>query len=223
MEIEISKPEGPALWAVTGNIGAGKSVVARMLAEKRNAALVDADEEAHRVYAQNAALRRALAEEFGRVVLIGGEDSPDGTDVDREVLGRLVFGEENRSALARLDAIVRPVLLGRFLELFQNRGSRGRGTGRLIRIPDLGCRLRCRRIGYRKCVILERSVVRGRGKISARYRKRRSANLRKRRHLQNLGACLLREDMGIGVVRSRGYVTAVNGCGNAVNRHSDIV
>ncbi|MBP5350829.1 MAG: dephospho-CoA kinase [Fibrobacterales bacterium] len=124
MEIEISKPEGPALWAVTGNIGAGKSVVARMLAERRNAALVDADEEAHRVYAQNAALRRALAEEFGRVVLIGGEDSPDGTDVDREVLGRLVFGEENRSALARLDAIVRPVLLGRFLELFQNRGSR---------------------------------------------------------------------------------------------------
>ena len=121
----------PKIWAVTGNIGAGKSTVARMLAELRHARMIDADVEAHRLYAQDAGLRRELARAFGPLVLVGATEENDcGVDVDREVLGKIVFG--NPADLARLNAIVRPRLIGHFMETLQDLEGEAVFEGALI-------------------------------------------------------------------------------------------
>ena len=84
---------------LTGGIGAGKSTVARLLAE-RGAVLLDADVAAREVVAAGSAGLAAVAAEFGAGVL-----AADGT-LDRPALARIVFGDEDRRAA--LNAIVHP-------------------------------------------------------------------------------------------------------------------
>lgn len=83
---------------LTGNIGAGKSTVARLLA-RQGAVVIDADELASEVLAQ-ADTVGAIREAFG-----GGVVDADGR-VDRTALARHVFQDE--AALRRLEAIVHP-------------------------------------------------------------------------------------------------------------------
>jgi len=82
---------------LTGNIGAGKSTVARLLA-KRGAAVIDADELASEVLAQPDTVR-AIREAFGPDVVDDGR-------VDRAALARRVFADA--AARRRLEAIVHP-------------------------------------------------------------------------------------------------------------------
>jgi len=86
---------------LTGGIGSGKSEVARRFAA-RGARLIDADAIAREVV-------RAGTPGFERVVEAFGADvvGPDG-ELDREALGRLVFGDED--ARGRLNAIVHPLV-----------------------------------------------------------------------------------------------------------------
>jgi dephospho-CoA kinase len=84
---------------LTGGIGAGKSTVARLLAE-RGAIVLDADLAAREVVAAGSDGLAAVAAEFGDGVL-----AADGT-LDRPALARVVFGDEDRRAA--LNAIVHP-------------------------------------------------------------------------------------------------------------------
>ncbi len=93
---------------LTGGIGAGKSTVARLLAD-RGAVVVDADVLAREVVAPGTPGHAAVLAEFGDQVLAG-----DGS-LDRAGLGRLVFADP--AARERLNAIVHPLVAQRFAEL----------------------------------------------------------------------------------------------------------
>jgi len=82
---------------LTGNIGSGKSTVARLLAQ-RGAAVIDADELASEVLTQPETVR-TIGEAFGPDVVDDGR-------VDRAALARRVFRDE--AARRRLEAIVHP-------------------------------------------------------------------------------------------------------------------
>jgi dephospho-CoA kinase len=86
---------------LTGGIGSGKSVVARLLVE-RGAVLVDSDALAREVVEPGTPGLAAVVAEFGDGVL-----TPDGS-LDRDRLGEIVFGDD--AARARLNAIVHPLV-----------------------------------------------------------------------------------------------------------------
>ncbi|MGH2461582.1 MAG: dephospho-CoA kinase, partial [Chloroflexota bacterium] len=86
------------IW-LTGNIGCGKSIVARTLAEL-GADVIDADQVAHQVMAPPGPVYDAIVREFGASVV-----APDGS-LDRRALGRIVFADP--AALRLLDSLVHP-------------------------------------------------------------------------------------------------------------------
>ncbi len=86
------------LIGLTGGAGSGKSTVAAMFGEL-GAAIVDADEATHAVYAPGTDGFDAVIDEFG------AEYVRDGV-IDRGKLGTFVF--EHPDALRRLNAIVHP-------------------------------------------------------------------------------------------------------------------
>ncbi|MFH1571702.1 MAG: dephospho-CoA kinase [Gemmatimonadota bacterium] len=88
------------LVGITGGIGAGKSTLARLLAE-RGATVVDADRVGHEIV-ERPAVRAQLRAAFGSGIL----DS-DG-HLNRRELGRRAFADAD--SLRRLNAIVRPHL-----------------------------------------------------------------------------------------------------------------
>lgn len=93
---------------LTGGIGAGKSSVSRLLAE-RGALVVDSDALAREVVEPGTPGLDAVVAEFGPEILtsVGG--------LDRPRLGRLVFADT--SARRRLEAIVHPLVRARAAEL----------------------------------------------------------------------------------------------------------
>jgi dephospho-CoA kinase len=93
---------------LTGGIGSGKSSVARLLAA-RGAVVIDADAISREVVAVGTPGLAAVLAEFG-----DGVRGPDG-GLDRPALGRIVFAD--RGALARLNAIVHPLVAARRADL----------------------------------------------------------------------------------------------------------
>jgi dephospho-CoA kinase len=87
---------------LTGNIGTGKSTVARMLSEL-GAEVIDADKVAHEMMRAGTSVHAEIVEAFGREVL-----SPDG-EIDRQRVGALVFADP--IALARLEALTHPATI----------------------------------------------------------------------------------------------------------------
>jgi dephospho-CoA kinase len=96
------KNRRPLLIGITGNIGTGKSTVAKMLVELGVHA-IDADQVAHEVMHKGTRVHKAIVEAFGPEVL-----ASDG-EIDRQRLGAIVFSDP--TALARLEAIVHPATL----------------------------------------------------------------------------------------------------------------
>ncbi len=84
---------------LTGNIGSGKSSVARML-KQMGAKVIDTDQVAREVVAPGTRGLKRIIEQFGPEML-----NPDGT-LNRSRMAQLVFS--NPGALARLNAIVHP-------------------------------------------------------------------------------------------------------------------
>lgn len=95
------------LIGIIGRIGAGKSTVARLLAE-HGARVIDADRIAHEVL-HGADVRQLLVERFGPE-LITRSQPLNAADIDRKALAGIVFGPTavHRKALADLEAIVHP-------------------------------------------------------------------------------------------------------------------
>jgi dephospho-CoA kinase len=93
---------------LTGGIGAGKSEVARRLAEL-GARVIDADRLAREVVAPGTEGLAEVVSEFGPEIL-----GPDGA-LDRPAMGRRVFGDAD--ARHRLEAIIHPRVRARTAEL----------------------------------------------------------------------------------------------------------
>ena len=94
---------------LTGGIGAGKSTVARRLAE-HGATIVDADALAREVLAPGTEGLAAVTERFGADVL-----RPDGS-LDRAALARVAFADDD--SRRALEAITHPRIADRTAELF---------------------------------------------------------------------------------------------------------
>jgi dephospho-CoA kinase len=88
------------LIGLTGGVGSGKSTVAEMF-RRLGAAIVDADEATHAVYAPGTEGFDAIVREFGEEFVREGQ-------IDRQKLGDFVFRDAN--ARARLNAIVHPLV-----------------------------------------------------------------------------------------------------------------
>jgi dephospho-CoA kinase len=88
-----------AAIGMVGAIASGKSTAARWFAS-RGWSVVDADEEAHALYAPGSELVGHMAQRFGPGIL-----RADGS-VDRSALGAIVFSDPG--ALADLDSMVHP-------------------------------------------------------------------------------------------------------------------
>jgi dephospho-CoA kinase len=86
---------------LTGDLGSGKSTVARMLAE-RGAVVLSSDEMGRAMMQPGEPVYAAIVEKFGPSVVF-----PDGT-LDRRELGRLAFGEKR---VEELNAIVHPAVI----------------------------------------------------------------------------------------------------------------
>jgi dephospho-CoA kinase len=105
------------LVGLTGGLGAGKSTVARMLAE-RGAVVVDADDLARQAIAKGTPGHARVVEAFGHDVL-----AEDG-EVDRRVLAGDVFASSERRRL--LEEIVHPEvfrLLGETVAAYRSTDS----------------------------------------------------------------------------------------------------
>jgi len=89
------------LVGLTGGIGAGKSTVSAMLAD-RGAVVVDADRIARDLQTPGSPVLDRMAERFGHHVI-----RPDGS-LDRAAVAKIVFNDEQ--ALADLNGIVHPAM-----------------------------------------------------------------------------------------------------------------
>lgn len=112
-------PVGRLVLGLTGNLGAGKSTIARFM-ELYGARIVDADSLGHRLLESNSPLLDEIIGEFGFSVR-----NAEGY-VDRKVLSNLVF--RSPDALKRLNRIVHPVLIREIQEIIREfRSSRENG------------------------------------------------------------------------------------------------
>jgi dephospho-CoA kinase len=119
---------------LTGSIGMGKSTAASML-RRLGVPVHDSDAAVHRLMARGGAAVPAIANAFPDVV-------HDGV-VDRSALGGIVFAD--RAALARLEAIVHP-LVSREAERFLARHRRRRTPLVVLDVPLL-----LEANGHRRC------------------------------------------------------------------------
>ena len=102
------------IYGLTGNIGSGKSTVARMLREL-GAFTVDADEVAREIVRPGEPALEEIVTCFGREVL-----SADGT-LDRGALAEIVFADERNRR--KLNGITHPRILERVKEKISARSS----------------------------------------------------------------------------------------------------
>jgi dephospho-CoA kinase len=107
------------LVGLTGGIGAGKSTVSAMLAE-RGAAIVDADRIARDLQSAGSPVLTAMAERFGDQIIL-----PDGS-LDRPAVAAIVFNDE--TALKDLNGIVHPAMQ----DEIQRQIDVHRGTDRVV-------------------------------------------------------------------------------------------
>ncbi len=104
------------LVGLTGNIGSGKSTVARMLSE-RGATIIDADVLARRAVELGTPAYDRIVSRWGPVVV-----SPDG-HLDRAALRRVVFADQ--AQLEELNEIVHPEVERLREELVERARTRG--------------------------------------------------------------------------------------------------
>jgi len=98
---------------ITGNIGSGKSTVARMFKTK-DAFLINADLYARRLLNRDRGIYQKIIKSFGRTIL-------ERNKISRERLARVVFADNSR--LSRLNKILHPVLIREIKSKIRNSGK----------------------------------------------------------------------------------------------------
>ncbi len=112
-----------------GGIGAGKSVAARMLAE-RGATIIDADAVGHELLT-DPAIRARIVGRFGTGVLEASEGGLDHDPaISRRALGSIVFADP--AALRDLEAILHPAMRERFRREIDRVNCEGEGRSRCV-------------------------------------------------------------------------------------------
>ena len=105
---------------ITGPSGSGKSAVSEHLKQIHGFKVIDADEVYHGIISQPSDCVRELVEAFGEGIL-----SQNG-GIDRKVLAKLVFGEENKERLLILNKITHKYVdieIKRLLESYAANGE----------------------------------------------------------------------------------------------------
>jgi dephospho-CoA kinase len=105
--------------ALTGNVAAGKSTVARLFAEW-GATVIDVDAIVHDLQRPGTAVFEAMVARFGTTIL-----RPDGA-LDRPAIRRMVLADP--AARRNLEAIVHPAVAARREELVAEAERRGRAV-----------------------------------------------------------------------------------------------
>jgi dephospho-CoA kinase len=111
------------ILGLTGGIGAGKSVVAEILA-RLGAVIIDADRVGHETYLPGTPGWQQVVAEFGRDVV-----AADGT-IDRKRLGAQVFADPDK--LTRLNAIVHPLIRAAVAERIAAERAAGRAPAVVV-------------------------------------------------------------------------------------------
>ncbi|MBQ7596731.1 MAG: threonylcarbamoyl-AMP synthase [Clostridia bacterium] len=93
--------ELPEIWGITGQTGAGKTLVSQALAEK-GVYVIDCDVTARKVAEKGSPVLDSLAEAFGKDIIL-----PDGT-LNRKALAQKAFGSEEGEKL--LNSITHPAI-----------------------------------------------------------------------------------------------------------------
>jgi len=104
---------------LTGGIGSGKSTVSRFLAEM-GATVIDADRIGHELLQPGTSAWREVVAAFGRELV-----AANGT-VDRDKLGKLVFGDEK--ARQRLNRIMHPKIKEKVSKLIERYRKEGKSV-----------------------------------------------------------------------------------------------
>ncbi|WP_027365518.1 dephospho-CoA kinase [Desulfotruncus alcoholivorax] len=113
---------------LTGNIGSGKSTVARILKDL-GARVVDTDQIARDVVAPGTSGLNQIINQFGTEVL-----NPDGT-LNRRKMAQIVFG--NPEALARLNGIIHPEIRSVLLDIISAYKEKADAPLLVIEVPLL--------------------------------------------------------------------------------------
>ncbi len=101
---------------ITGSIGSGKSTVANILVEK-GYKVIDTDNLAKKVIAENPAITKAIANEFGVEVIIDGK-------LNTTFIASIVFGED-KDKLERLNRITHPPVIDAMIDEIENLKTAG--------------------------------------------------------------------------------------------------
>jgi dephospho-CoA kinase len=98
----LKQKKNKFVLGVTGNIGCGKSTVARLL-KTRDCLLIDADKLAHRSIVYGSKVYKKIKNYFGKGILKKNKS------IDRLKLAKAVFAD--KLVLAKLNSIVHPVVI----------------------------------------------------------------------------------------------------------------
>jgi dephospho-CoA kinase len=101
---------------LTGGIASGKSAVGAVLTDL-GVPLIDADRIAREVVAPGRDAHREIVDAFGREIL------REGGEIDRDRLGRIVFGDPGQRTL--LEQITHPRIVARMAEIVAGEAARG--------------------------------------------------------------------------------------------------
>ena len=181
--LEPTLPPPPIVLGLLGGIGAGKSHVARRLADLHGADVVDADREATRALAACTADGRLAA-------LLGPEVvGPDGAP-DRGAIARRVF--EDDAALGALEALVHPLVLEHIERRVREHRARQGAPLLVLDVPLLlerGLAPLCDALWFveaPEALRLERAAGRGLSAAEIRRREKRQLSLARKRERADL-------------------------------------
>jgi dephospho-CoA kinase len=117
-EDEGGNSEGMLLIGLTGNVGSGKSTVARLWREERGATVIDADYLGAEAVKPGSQVLKKLVERFGdRILQANGS-------LDRRLMGQIAFSSSEN--LEALNSIVHPEIIRQItsaIEQAKNKGS----------------------------------------------------------------------------------------------------
>ncbi len=105
---------------LTGNVGSGKSTVARIWKQERGALLIDADQIGRSVVQPGSRCMARLVQRFGKEILL-----PDGS-LNRRRMAEIAFSDkENQEAL---NSIIHPEIIRKINDQLQEACSQGAGA-----------------------------------------------------------------------------------------------